>query len=436
METIVALASAPMKSALSIIRLSGDDCFNVVSKVFSKDLTNTKKRDIHFGLINDGYKDIDQVVLLTYVAPHSFTGENSVEIMCHGSMLIVNQIITALIQNGARMAVNGEFSSRAYLNGKIDLIQAEGINDMINATSEEAKDMSMYALTGETSKIFLPIRKNIGELLSKIEVNIDYPEYEDIEDISKSEVIRVCSKIKADLKDLIESGEKNRIYHDGVKVAIVGKPNVGKSSLLNALIHEDKAIVTEIAGTTRDVVEGRFNLNGVPVYLYDTAGLHESEDKIEQIGINKAKEVINKADLILFVIDDTGIDADLFNLIKDKKHLLVYNKADILKVKDGHNIYVSAIQGDVKPLLDGMVQMLELDGISVKPSFTNTRQLGLLKNIVNHIELAIKDAQADEPTDLISASLMIAYNYSLDLLGESNKNDLTDEIFSRFCVGK
>lgn len=436
METIVALASAPMKSALSIIRLSGDECFGIVSKVFDKDLTNCKKRAVYVGYIKNGPKDIDQVVLVTYVAPHSFTGENSIEIMCHGSMLIVNQIITVLIQNGARMAVNGEFSSRAYLNGKIDLIQAEGINDMINATSEEAKEMSLFALTGQTSKIFLPIRKKIGELLAKIEVNIDYPEYEDIADISKSEVISVCSGIKADLAELIKVGEKNRLYHDGVKVAIVGKPNVGKSSLLNALINEDKAIVTDIAGTTRDVVEGCFNLNGVPVYLYDTAGLHESNDKIEQIGINKAKEAINKADLVLFVVDNTGIDNKLFNLIKDKKHLLVFNKADLLKVQDGHNIYVSAIKNDIKPLLDGMVKMLELDEVSIKPSFTNTRQIGLLKNIVSQIDIAIRDAEANEPTDLISASLMIAYNYSLDLLGESNKNDLTDEIFSRFCVGK
>lgn len=436
METIVALASAPMKSALSIIRLSGDDCFEVVSKVFDKDLTKCSKRCVHVGYIKSGQKDIDQVVLIAYVAPHSFTGENSIEIMCHGSMLIVNQIITALIQNGARMAVNGEFSSRAYLNGKIDLIQAEGINDMINATSEEAKEMSLFALTGETSKIFLPIRQKIGELLAKIEVNIDYPEYEDIADINKSEVISVCSQIKADLVELIEVGEKNRIYHEGVKVAIVGKPNVGKSSLLNALINEDKAIVTEIAGTTRDVVEGHFNLNGVPIYLYDTAGLHESEDKIEQIGINKAKEVIAKADLILFVVDDTGIDDDLFNLIKDKKHLIVFNKADLLKVQDGHSIYVSAIKNDIKPLLDGMIKMLELDEVSIKPSFTNTRQIGLLKNISGQIDIAIRDAESNEPSDLISASLMIAYNYSLDLLGESNKNDLTDEIFSRFCVGK
>ena len=436
METIVALASAPMKSALSIIRLSGDDCFDIVSKVFSKDISKEKKRNVHVGFIQSSNKPIDQVVLITYVSPHSFTGENSVEIICHGSMLIANQIITTLIEHGARLAVNGEFSSRSYLNGKIDLIQAEGINDMINATSKEAKDMSLFALSGETSKIFLPIREKIGELLGKIEVNIDYPEYEDIEEISKSEVISVCSKIKSDLSELIKDGEKNRLYHDGIKVAIVGKPNVGKSSLLNALIQEEKAIVTEIAGTTRDVVEGHFNLNGVPVYLYDTAGLHESEDKIEQIGIKKAKEVIEIADLVVFVVDETGIDQNLYNLIKDKKHLIVYNKTDLLKVRDGHKIYVSAVKNDIKPLLDGIIELLELDTISVKPSFTNTRQIGLLKNIVKHIDLAIEDAKKDEPTDLISASLMIAYNYSLDLLGESNKNDLTDEIFSRFCVGK
>ena len=436
METIVALASAPMKSALSIIRLSGDDCFDVVSKVFSKDITKEKKRSIHFGFIEAHGKKIDQVVLLTYVAPHSFTGENSVEIICHGSMLIVKEIVSAIIEQGARMAVNGEFSSRAYLNGKIDLIQAEGINDMINATSEEAKNMSMFALTGETSKKFLPIREKIGELLSKIEVNIDYPEYEDIEEINKSEVISVCSKIKADLSELIETGERNKMLHDGVKVAIVGKPNVGKSSLMNALIHEDKAIVTDIAGTTRDVVEGQFILKGVPIYLFDTAGLHESDDKIEKIGIDKAKEAIKNADLVIFVADDRGVDEDLYNLIRDKKHILVYNKSDIIKIKDGHNIYVSATKGDINPLLDAMVKQLELDEVSVKPSFTNVRQIGLLKNIVGQIDIAINDAKNDEPTDLISASLMIAYNYSLDLLGESNKNDLTDEIFSRFCVGK
>lgn len=435
-ETIVALATPKLKSALAIIRLSGDDCFDVVSKIFSKDLRVNKKRDIHFGYIKDGDKEIDQVVLLTYVAPHSFTGEDSIEIICHGSMLIADQIIKLILKNGARYATNGEFSSRAFLNGKVDLIQAEAINDMINATTDEAKELSMLALKGENSKVFKPIKEKIGELLAKVEVNIDYPEYEDIEITSKEEIIKTSKEIIALLDELIKQGEKDKMYREGLKIAIVGKPNVGKSSLLNALINEDKAIVTSIAGTTRDIVEGDFSLTGVPIHLYDTAGLHESDDIIEQIGIEKAKNSINESDLILFVVDETGIDTSLYNLIKDKKHIIVYNKKDIFNDNDKNKLYVSAKEKDIKPLLEKIKETMDIGELNVKPSFNNTRQLGVLKNIVLNLSQAIEDAKNDEPIDLISTSLMVAYNASLELLGESNKNDLVDEIFSRFCVGK
>lgn len=435
-ETIVALATPKLKSALAIIRLSGDDCFDVVSKIFSKDLKVNKKRDIHFGYIKDGDKEIDQVVLLTYVAPHSFTGEDSIEIICHGSMLIADQIIKLILKNGARYATNGEFSSRAFLNGKVDLIQAEAINDMINATTDEAKELSMLALKGENSKVFKPIKEKIGELLAKVEVNIDYPEYEDIEITSKEEIIKTSKEIIALLDELIKQGEKDKMYREGLKIAIVGKPNVGKSSLLNALINEDKAIVTSIAGTTRDIVEGDFSLTGVPIHLYDTAGLHESDDIIEQIGIEKAKNSINESDLILFVVDETGIDTSLYNLIKDKKHIIVYNKKDIFNDNDKNKLYVSAKEKDIKPLLEKIKETMDIGELNVKPSFNNTRQLGVLKNIVLNLSQAIEDAENDEPIDLISTSLMVGYNASLELLGESNKNDLVDEIFSRFCVGK
>ncbi len=435
-ETIVALATPKLKSALAIIRLSGDDCFDVVSKIFSKDLRVNKKRDIHFGYIKDGDKEIDQVVLLTYVAPHSFTGEDSIEIICHGSMLIADQIIKLILKNGARYATNGEFSSRAFLNGKVDLIQAEAINDMINATTDEAKELSMLALKGENSKVFKPIKEKIGELLAKVEVNIDYPEYEDIEITSKEEIIKTSKEIIALLDELIKQGEKDKMYREGLKIAIVGKPNVGKSSLLNALINEDKAIVTSIAGTTRDIVEGDFSLTGVPIHLYDTAGLHESDDIIEQIGIEKAKNSINESDLILFVVDETGIDTSLYNLIKDKKHIIVYNKKDIFNDNDKNKLYVSAKEKDIKPLLEKIKETMDIGELNVKPSFNNTRQLGVLKNIVLNLSQAIEDAKNDEPIDLISTSLMVGYNASLELLGESNKNDLVDEIFSRFCVGK
>jgi len=431
-ETIVALATPPAKSALALIRVSGDDCFKVVSKVFNKSITG---KGIYFGYVVDGEKKIDQVVLLAYVAPHSFTGENSVEIITHGSLLIVNQVISSLLKNGARMATNGEFSSRAFLNGKIDLVQAEAINDMINATTEEAKDLSMVSLTGETSAIFRPIKDKIGEILSHIEVNIDYPEYEDIEETSKEEILQKCAEILGEIEDLIRNGEKNRIYREGIKIAIVGKPNVGKSSLLNALIKEDKAIVTEIAGTTRDIVEGDFNLAGVPVHLYDTAGIRDSKDLIEQIGINKAKKAVESADLIIFLVDETGVDNELYSLVKNKKHIIVNNKVDIFGGKEG-GVNISAKNSDIGALTDKIKEELNIGELTIKPSFNNTRQLGILKLMASQLKKAIEDTNDNQPIDLIAVSIMSAYNCALDLLGENNKNDLTDEIFSRFCVGK
>ena len=435
-ETIVALATPAAKSALAIIRMSGDDCFKIVSNVFTKDIKNEKEKGIHYGYIKDGDKKIDQIVLLVYVAPHSFTGENSVEIISHGSMLIVNQIMAVLLKNGARMATNGEFSSRAFLNGRIDLVQAEAINDMINATTAEAKDLSMVSLTGETSKVFRPIKNKIGEILSHIEVNIDYPEYEDIEVTSKEEILEKCREILGNIDILIKDGEKNRIYNEGVKVAIVGKPNVGKSSLLNVLIKEDKAIVTSIAGTTRDVVEGDFNLAGVPVHLYDTAGIRNSKDIIEQIGIDKAKKVVENADLVLFVVDETGFDNELYEMIKSQKHIIVTNKSDLISKKKDKYLYISAKNNDVAPLLNKIKEELNIGEVVIKPTFNNTRQLGILKQMDFYLKNAIEDTKQDQPIDLISVSLMAAYNCALDLLGENNKNDLTDEIFSRFCVGK
>ena len=435
-ETIVALATAPVKSALAIVRLSGDDCFNVVSKVFTKDITKENKRSIHYGFIHDENNNIDQVVLLTYVSPHSFTGENSVEIICHGSVLIANQIIGVLLKNGARLATNGEFSSRAYLNGKIDLIQAEAINDIINATTSEAKELSMISLEGKTSELFKPIKEDLAGILSEIEVNIDYPEYTDIEEVNRNKLLEVSKSILSRIENLIQQGEKDRLYREGLDIAIVGRPNVGKSSLLNALLNEDKAIVTSIAGTTRDVVEGNINISGVPVRLFDTAGIHESSDLIEKIGIDKAKEVIDKSDLILFLVDEQGIDTELFEYIKNKKFILVHTKSDLVNKKIANDIYVSSINNDVEQLINKIKDIMNIGEVSLRPSFNNTRQLGLLKTMSINLKHAIKDAEENQPIDLISTSLLLAYNCSLDLLGETNKNDLTQEIFSRFCVGK
>lgn len=441
METIVALATAPIKSALAIIRVSGDDAFELVSKCFSKDIRKIKERTLLFGNIVDNNKVIDEVVLAIYKGPKSFTGEDLVEIMCHGSMLITNEIIELLLSKGARYATNGEYSSRAFLNGRIDLIQAEAINDVINASSKEAKELSILSLKGKTSELILPIKKRIADVLSLIEVNIDYPEYEDIEVANKSHVISLVNELVPQINSLVESGEKGLIIKEGIKVALVGKPNVGKSSLLNALLGESKAIVTDIAGTTRDVVEGEINLNGVILHLLDTAGIRESTDQVESIGVNKSKEAISKADLVIVLLDASKEldkqDKDILDLVKDIPHVIVYNKADKLVSKDSDKLYISALNNDINPLKEEIYKALGIKEEAFRtPSLNNVRQLGLLKVTKDALLKAKEDAENDLSIDLVSVSLMDAYNAILEILGEYKQTDISKEIFSRFCVGK
>ena len=443
LETIVALATPPMKSALAIIRVSGDDAFSIVSKVFSRDITKIKERTLLFGKIMDGSQVIDEVVVAIYKGPKSFTGEDLVEIICHGSVLIANQIIELLLAKGARMATNGEYSSRAFLNQKIDLIQAEAINDVINATTKEAKALSMLSLEGETSSLVLPIKTRLADILALIEVNIDYPEYEDIEVANKEKIISVVDELLPQINKLTKEGEQGKIVKEGVKVAIVGKPNVGKSSLLNALLGESKAIVTDVAGTTRDIVEGEINLNGIVLHLLDTAGIRDVEDKVESIGINKSKESIANADLVIVVLDASKElekeDKEILEMSKDSKRIIVYNKIDLSKDKNfkDDDIVISASNNDIFALKEAIYKELGISNdVFTTPSLNNARQLGLLKRVGESLLKAKEDASNDLSIDLVAVNLFDAYTSTLEILGETNQVDLSKEIFSRFCVGK
>ena len=438
-EPIVALATAPLKSALAIVRCSGDGIFDIVNKCFSKkiNLLNEKNK-IYYGYIKNSEEIIDQVILLAYKSPFSFTGEDSVEIICHGSVLIANEIIEVLIKNGCRYAVNGEFSNRAFLNNKINLIEAEAINDVINSVSKESKNLSMLSLIGKSNDLVINIKNKIADIMSLIEVNIDYPEYNDIENVTKEKIEIDISNICQNLKQTISNGEKGKIIKDGLKVAIVGKPNAGKSSLLNAFLKQNKAIVTSVAGTTRDVVEGEIILNGIYLKLLDTAGIRESENLIEKEGINKSKQAINEADLLIYVVDVTDKDEDLDILENktDKIVVKVYNKSDLVK-KDDDKLYISALTNDIDPLKDEIIKKLNLSKENYQnPSINNARELGLLKKCYEYLNLVLQENNDDLSLDLISIDLKNAYNCILEILGEETDLDFTKEIFKRFCVGK
>lgn len=440
-ETIVALATAPLKSALSIVRFSGDDCFFIVSKFFTKDLTKVERSSIIYGFVKDEDELIDEVILLAYKNPHSFTGEDSVEIISHGSPLIFNKIIEVALKNGARLATGGEFTSRAYLHGKMNLMQAESINDLINAETEESKKLSLMALKGDTSKLITPIKNDLGDLLSLIEVNIDYPEYTDIEEANNKKIVEICNKNINYIKELIKNGVKGNIIKDGINIAIVGKPNVGKSSILNALIKEDKAIVTDIKGTTRDVVEGKINLNGIVCNLYDTAGIRESDDTVEKIGIDKSIKLLKKSDIVLAVFDSENLDdedKEILDLVKNKKTIVVYNKKDKNKYnKDEKCVYVSALKKDIESLKEAILNLLDLKKENYdNPSIANTRDLGILKSVKDSLESILFDVKQELPIDIINSKLRETYLKVLSLTGEDCDFDIAKEIFSRFCVGK
>ena len=439
-DCIVSLITPPLKGAIALIRLSGDNTIEIANAIFSKKIEESYK--VYHGYIIDKENDekIDEVLLSYFQGPRSFTGEDVIEISCHGSMIIANQIIELCIKKGARIAERGEFSSRAFYNGKIDLIQAEAINSLINAETLQAKKLQMFSLEGKTSKLIYPIKENLADILSLIEVNIDYPEYEDVEQITDEKIINDVDLIIDQINRLIQDGEKSKLINEGIKVALIGRPNVGKSSLLNALLKQDKAIVTNIPGTTRDIVEGKVNLNGIILNLLDTAGIRDSFDEIEKIGIEKSKSLLIEADLIILVLEAgvvTNEDKKLIEITKDKKRIIVYNKMETVKEKDPNKIYISALNKDIKALEDEIFKIFNLKEIDeLTPSLCSSREIGLLNKVKENLLEAKKEAKEGVSLDLVSIHLKNAYDALKDILGEEVSVDLEKEIFSRFCVGK
>ena len=439
-DTIVALCSGAVKAAISVIRVSGTDSFSIVNSIFS----NKKEKEhqkVYYGYIKEDEEIVDEVMVTYYKGPHSFTAEDMVEISCHGNMYIVEKILELLISKGARIADRGEFSQRAFLFKRIDLVNAEAINDLINASSKQAVKLALSGLKGLTSSYVDELSNGLLDVISQIEVNIDYPEYDDIEQLTFDSVLPSINNFLVQLDKVIDDTKKGQTIKDGINTVILGKPNVGKSSLLNALLKEDKAIVTSIAGTTRDIVEGKIDFYGLTLNLVDTAGIHESDDFIEQIGINKSLESLKKAQLVLLVLDGSRDleeeDYELLEKTKDYTRIIVVNKNDQeLKFNMDEAVYISSVNKDLKELEVKIKEVFKDLSYNDEPLLFNARQLGLLNQAKAHLLEAKRQAENGQVIDLISIDLKQAYICILEILGKNNAEGLLDNIFSKFCLGK
>ena len=447
-DTICAIATLVGESSINVIRISGDESISIVNKIFNKDLTNKNSYTITYGFVVDGNEKIDEVLVSIFKGPKSFTREDVVEINTHGGKISVNKIMELLLINGCRLAEPGEFLKRAFLNGRIDLVQAESVSDMITSRTDAARAMSMKGISHELSKKINDLRSNILELIANIEVNIDYPEYEDAIVVTCDLVRDKINYVEEKIHDLIDTSKNGLLIKNGINIAIVGKPNVGKSSILNQLIGEEKAIVTNIKGTTRDIVEGSSIINGIEVNFYDTAGIRESDDIVESIGIEKSIKKIDESDLILFVVDSSvefdEEDKEVLEKLGDKEVLVVYNKSDIGSNKNSllekyDSIEINTKESDkIKLLKDKIVEIFNLSEIE-KSDYTyisNARQIALLKKCLEVINDIRCELEMDVPVDLMQINIQLLWETLGEITGQVYKDDLLDEIFSKFCLGK
>ena len=447
-DTICAISTAIGVGGIAIIRVSGKDSISIVNTIFKgKDLSKVNSHTINYGHIIYGEKLIDEVLVSVMKAPHTYTAEDVVEINIHGGIATTNKVLEILLSNGCRLAEPGEFTKRAFLNGRIDLIEAEAVSDLINAETESARNLSINQLSGKLSDIIRSIRKTLLEIEANIEVNIDYPEYEDIEEVDHSKISSVLKDISKTVEKMIEESKTGKIIKSGINVALIGLPNVGKSSLLNAFLEEDRAIVTDIPGTTRDTVEGKMRLNGIVLNFIDTAGIRQTDNKVEQIGVEKSLAAIEDADLVIFVhsVDQefTEEEKQILKRLRNKKYIIFINKDDLGDNKaidlNEEVIYGNTVtKTGLDQLKAKIIEMFSLSQIEKKDYtyIANARQLALIKKVKDSIDSAIRASNEKLPIDLIEIDLTNARNYLGDILGERYKDELLDELFSKFCLGK
>ena len=426
-DIIVAVATSRLEAAISIIRLSGKDVIAFVQQFFTGKIINKESHTITYGYIKDNGEKIDEVLVNIYRGKRTFTGEEMVEINCHGGVYITNKVVDLCLHHGARLAERGEFSKRAFLNGRIDLSQAEAISDII---------------TAKISHFIKDLKEDLIQIITQIEVNIDYPEYEDVEELTADKLLPMSTSLIEKMNKIIEDSKNIKLLKEGIQTAIIGKPNVGKSSLLNAMLKEEKAIVTNIAGTTRDVVEGSVTVDGILLNMIDTAGIRETDNIVESLGVEKSKEMIKKADLVLLVIDGSKEldqeDQKLLELTEDTNRIIIINKADLGKKVDLEGIEISAKEQDILALTKEIKKKFNLGLISNQEEYylTNARQTQLLEKAASSLQIAIDAMKMSIPSDLIVEDLYDSWSCLKEILGEQAKEDLLDELFKRFCIGK
>ena len=458
MSTIAAISTAPAIGGIGIVRMSGKDCFEVLEKIFKpknpETIENIAGYIIKYGTIvnPETNRVVDEVLVSYFKCPKSYTAENMCEINSHGGIVVLREILELCLKKGAELAKPGEFTERAFLNGRIDLTQAEAIIDIINAKSTREAQESANQLEGYLSRKINEIREKIMDIMVKIEANIDYPEY-DVEEVSNKDAENKLKEIENELIKLSKTFENGKILKEGVKIAIIGSPNAGKSSLLNSMLKEERAIVTDIAGTTRDIIEEQISIEGIPFKVIDTAGIRDAKDKIEQIGIEKSKKAANEADVILAVFDSSvplnDEDREILNLLKHKKSIIVLNKTDLKQVvnnecKEIQDVNTEVINISLKnnegleKIYESLVKMFNLNQINLdnELTITNIRHQELINKAIESTRMALNDLNNSMPIDIISINIKEILEHLGEITGDNVSEDIIKSIFAKFCLGK